>query len=184
MTEKQPPRTIFIIWSMLVGLCTPFVVFFLPLVISTVLYEQEQNIALFIPAVNFWVTAFGLALFLTGLLLLAWKRNKNMYGVFGSLLVVSLISLYASSLSYTAIQEDQMVLQKFNKTHIYPWEDMEKVEYVYVYGVNGTYYFTAKNGDKWSLAENGVLDTTAQSRFYSRLRTYEVELIEEEIVAD
>ncbi|WP_419958505.1 hypothetical protein [Psychrobacillus psychrotolerans] len=54
MTEKQSLRTIFIIWAMLVGLCIPFVVFFLPLVISTVLYEQEQNIALFIPAVNFF----------------------------------------------------------------------------------------------------------------------------------
>lgn len=181
MADKQSPQTIFIIWAMIVGLCTPFVVFFLPLVISALWYEQDENIALFIPVVNFWTTTLGLVGLIIGLSLLAWKRNKYMYGVFGLLLVASLLSFYFSSLSYTAIQEDQMVRKIFHQTHIYPWEEMEKVEYVFVYGAKGTYYFTAKNGDTWSLLESGLLDTRAQTRFHSRLKTYEVELVEKEI---
>jgi hypothetical protein len=182
MLNVLSPRAKLFIFAIVLLLLSPIIVFMLPFTISQTFYFSKDNIVLITPTYNFIMLFLAIALIILTLVILGFKRNKYTY--LSSLLVIvsSLVLGYFSVLSYTAIQNTQIVFKDFHHQTTYEWQDIKEVIYEYEIGTVGTYYFQTKNSDKFVIEENGQFSPEGKSAIYNVANDNGASFIEREKV--
>ncbi len=143
------------IFAIALLLLSPIIVFMLPLTASQTFYYSSDNIVLINPISNFTMLLLAITLIILTLIILSFKRNKYTYLITIITIVSSLVLCYFSVLSYIAIQNTQIVFKEYLHKTTYEWQDIKEVIYGYEIGTVGTYYFQAKNNEKFAIRENG-----------------------------
>ncbi|MFJ8513708.1 hypothetical protein [Lysinibacillus xylanilyticus] len=182
MLNVLSPRAKLFIFAIVLLLLSPIIVFMLPFTISQTFYFSKDNIVLIIPTYNFFMLFLAIALIILTLVILGFKRNKYTYLITLLVIVSSLVLGYFSVLSYTAIQNTQIVFKDFHHQTTYGWQDIKEVIYEYEIGTVGTYYFQTKNSDKFVIEENGQFGKEQKSAIYNLANDNGASFIEREKV--
>jgi thiol:disulfide interchange protein len=153
------------------------VVLFAPLIYSETVYFNEDVIMWTIPMKNFWLLGLALIVLVMMWLLLAWRRNRWTYVASVVLFIATCVLGYASFLSVTFIREAGIEQRDVFKTHVYQWEDIEKVTLTYNEKAEDVYTFTPKNGEPFTLEQN---QRTASAGLQTLFSTYGVAFEERE----
>lgn len=155
MLNQPSPRTIYIIISLVIIILAPIIVLIFPLFsVETFHFDKGQIVR--IPLVeNFYLVAIAFITLIIGVLTLAFKRNSITYILSGVLCVMFFGLIYVSTIGYTIIHKDYIVLQNIAMSEKYEWNDISDVLYEYEVGEFGIYYFLTKDGREFSIAENG-----------------------------
>lgn len=159
---------------------TPIVVLIFPIAMVETLYFHRDNIVLITPLINFQLILLAILMIIFGLLILAFKRSVVPYIITTLLLIGSVVTVYFSTLSYTAIQKAQIIIKEYNTTKIYKWEDIQKVIYEYEKGTVGTYYFITDNNKEFSIKENGQFGIDEKRAIYKSAIENEAKFLERE----
>lgn len=165
LNQKSPRLIIFVIVTSLL-LLSPIVVLFFPIAMVETLYFHRENIVLLTPKINFQLIFIAILMTIFGLVILAFKRSVIPYILTILLLIGSLVTVYFSTLSYTAIQKTQIIIKEYHTSTIYEWEDIQKVIYEYEIGTVGTYYFTTDNNKEFFIKENGQFSLDEKRAIY------------------
>ncbi|KOP78053.1 hypothetical protein AMS59_13150 [Lysinibacillus sp. FJAT-14745] len=166
LNEISPSAKLFI-FAIVLLLLSPIIVFMLPFTISQTFYYSRDNIVLITPTYNFILLFLAIALIILTLIILGFKRNKYTYLITLLVIVSSLVLGYFSVLSYTAIQNKQIVFKDFHHQTTYEWQDIKEVIYEYEIGTVGTYYFQTKNNEKFVIEEDGQFGAEEKSAIYN-----------------
>ncbi|MED3801808.1 hypothetical protein P4562_07715 [Lysinibacillus xylanilyticus] len=182
MLNVLSPRAKLFIFAIVLLLLSPIIVFMLPFTISQTFYFNKDNIVLITPTYNFIMLFLAIALIILTLVILGFKRNKYTYLITLLVIVSSLVLGYFSVLSYTAIQNTQIVFKDFHHQTTHEWQDIKEVIYEYEIGTVGTYYFQTKNNEKFVIEENGQFSPEGKSAIYNVANDNGASFIEREKV--
>jgi hypothetical protein len=181
LNELSPSAKLFI-FAIVLLLLSPIIVFMLPFTISETFYFSTDNIVLITPTKNFFMLFLAFALIILSLIILGFKRNKYTFLITLLVIMSSLVLGYFSVLSYTAIQNRQIVFKEFHHQTTYKWQDIKEVIYEYEIGTVGTYYFQTKNNEKFIIEENGQFGPEGKSAIYNLANENGATFIEREKV--
>lgn len=166
LNELSPNGKLFI-FAIALLLLSPIIAFMLPLTVSQTFYFSKDNIVLITPTNNFIILFLAIALIISMLVILGFKRNKYTYLITTITIVSGLVLGYFSLLSYIAIQNTQIVFKDFHHQTTHEWQDIKEVIYEYEIGTVGTYYFQTKNNEKFVIKENGQFGPEGRSAIYN-----------------
>lgn len=180
MLNQYSPRALWLVAAVCVLLLSPFFILLFPIAVAETFYFSKDHIVFIKPTINFILTAVAVLIIMMTCVVLAFKRNVFSYSVVGMLVVSAAATLYMGTLSYTAIQKEQVVFKEFQQETIYKWEQMEQLVYEYDIGTVGTYTFTTAGGETLEIEENGQFITEVQQAIYSLAYENDVQFIERE----
>ncbi|MEI4770996.1 hypothetical protein WAX74_15340 [Psychrobacillus sp. FJAT-51614] len=155
MLNQKSPRAILFIILILIIIIAPLFVLIFPLFSVETFHFERGEIVLISSGKNFYIVAIAFITLIIGVLTLIIKRNMITYILSGLFCLTFLVLMYASTISYTLIHKEYIVIQDITVSSKYYWEEISDVVYEYEVGSFGTYYFRTKEGDEFSIKENG-----------------------------
>ncbi|SOC43865.1 hypothetical protein [Ureibacillus acetophenoni] len=155
MLNRTSPRTVFIVFSILLIILAPVFVFIFPIFSVETFHFEKGQIVLIPSEKNFYIVLIAFISIIIGLLILAFKRNWMTYFLSGLLCVAFFALMYVSTISYTLIHKEFIVLQDITVAEKFAWDEISDVVYEYEVGQLGTYNFRTIDGIEFSILENG-----------------------------
>lgn len=169
----------FFVSAIVFFLLSILLVLFLPITISETFYFNRDNVVLLTPVKNLYLFTISLAIIFLTLVLLGFKRTNLTYCIASFIIILSLVGGYFSLISYTAIQEKQIVVKNFSKETIYPWSEIQEV--LYEYGALGKYTFTMQDDYQFSINETERFGLDEKSAIYRIANDNDIPFIEREM---
>lgn len=180
MLNQKSPSVLFLVFSLAVIILSPIFIAFLPIGVVETRYHNRENILLLIPRNNFYLITGAMALIVSTLVLLAWKRKILTYTLAVLFIAGSGLMTYYSTLSYTAIQKSGLILKEYHTVKDYAWSDIAEVVYEYETYAPGVYTFTTKEGEIFEIEENGQFGPGERMAIYNVVMSQGISFIERE----
>lgn len=178
MLHRPGISVYFFVFALGLALLSPLIILLVPITVIDTLYFSKENIVIITPIKNFVLITIAMLLVIAGIVILGFKRNILTYSIVVILLIASAVSFYLSTISYTAIQQSQIVMKNGHTAEIFPWHDLQEVVYEYETNSPGTYYFKTKNHQEFMIQENGQFNSEKKQTIYRVAKNNGIHFIE------
>ena len=161
MLKKYSPRLIFGLLAITCLIISPLFAIFVPMTVPDLFLTDRSYFYIYSFKTNVMLILAGFAILAAGFALLSWRRQIITYIVGFGILIGGFVTLYSSTETYTAIDENEVYKKQLIGSQKMKWDVIEEVALEYVPGSLGNYKFIDKVGNELIVKE----DKDMASRF-------------------
>lgn len=160
MLKKYSPRLIFALMAITCIIISPLFAIFVPMSVPDLFLTDRSNFYIYSFKTNVQIIVAGFVILAAAFALLSWKRQIATYVLSLLLLIGGLTTLYGSTNTYTAINEQEVYKSQIIGSQKMQWDSIERVALEYVPGALGNYKFIDKTGNELIVQEDKSMATS------------------------
>lgn len=160
MLKKYSPRLIFALMAITCIIISPLFALFVPMTVPDLFLTDRSIFYIYSFKTNVKIIVAGFVILAAAFALLSWKRQIATYVLSLLLLIGGLVTLYGSTNTYTAINEQEVYKSQIIGSQKMQWDSIERVALEYEPGALGNYKFIDKTGNELIVQEDKSMATS------------------------
>lgn len=161
MFKDYSPRLIFGVMAVTCIIISPLFAIFVPMTVPDLFLTDRSYFYIYSFRTNVKIIIAGFVILAAAFAMLCWKRQIATY-VLSLLLLIGggLVTLYSSTSTYTAINEQVVFKSQLIGSQKMQWDSIERVALEFVPNALGNYKFIDKSGNELIVQEDKSMATS------------------------
>ncbi|MEK4531773.1 ATP-dependent exonuclease [Solibacillus sp. FSL W7-1472] len=160
MFKDYSPRLIFGVMAVTCIIISPLFAIFVPMTVPDLFLTDRSYFYIYSFRTNVKIIIAGFVILAAAFAMLCWKRQIATYVLSLLLLIGGLVTLYSSTSTYTAINEQVVFKSQLIGSEKMQWDSIERVALEFVPNALGNYKFIDKSGNELIVQEDKSMATS------------------------